>query len=245
MKKITFANEFHQIRSLFSGLRAGQEQVILWQRIDNDVRSVRYAFIEKNIFYNKEIWLKAKTSESFEFKKGVMFCYIDDSQAVFKTTIKEINENLLCINYPEELTLLEKGDAMMSDMNYIRTHGEGNIQDILHLKSLTGPNSPFEPEDDEKYGSIRQSQRIKPKEEKKVLVVRDTDPKGTVFRLLDLSQGGAGLHVTNKELFQLKEIIQITAIDGKPLTKVLVGEVVAIRPLSSENNEFKIGIKFF
>jgi hypothetical protein len=245
MKKITFANEFHQIRSLFSGLRAGQEQIILWQKIDNDVRSVRYAFIEKTLFDQRELWLKAKTAEAFQFKKGTIFCFIDDSQVVFKTSIKEINDHLLCLSYPEEVTLLDSNDQMTEDMNYIRNHGEGNIQDILHLKSLTGPNSPFEPEDDEKYGSIRQSQRIKPKEEKKVLVVRDTDPKGTVFRLLDLSQGGAGLHVTNKELFQLKEIIQITAIDGKPLTKVLVGEVVAIRPLSSENNEFKIGIKFF
>ena len=245
MKKINFANDFHQIKSFFTGLRSGQEQVILWQKVDSDVRSVRYAFVEKTLFDQRELWLKAKSSEAFQFKKGIIFCYIDDSQAVFKSTIREINEHLISIAYPEELTLLDYSDPMTSDMNYIRNHGEGNIQDILQLKSLTGPNSPFEPEDDEKYGAIRQSQRIKPKEEKKVLLVRDSDPKGSIYKLLDLSQGGAGLQVTDREIFKLQEIIQITEIDGKPLTKVLVGEVVAIRPLSSENKEFKIGIKFF
>jgi hypothetical protein len=245
MKKITFANDFHQIKSLFSGLRSGQEPVIIWQKVDNDVRSVRYAYVEKSLFDQKELWLKAKTSEPFQFKKGILFCYIDDHQVVFKSTTKEINQQLICISYPEELTLLDGTDTMTSDMSYIRSHGEGNIQDILHLKSLTGANSPFDPEDDEKYGAIRQSQRIKPKEEKKVLVVRDSDPKGTIFKLLDLSQGGAGLQVENNDVFKLQEIIQITAIDGKPLTKVLVGEVVAIRPLAPEYKEFKIGIKFF
>ncbi|MFZ4714357.1 MAG: hypothetical protein ACOYL6_11615 [Bacteriovoracaceae bacterium] len=257
MKKISFANDFLEIKSIFDGLRTGKEDVVLWQKSSSDTRLVRYALIEKNLFVQKEIWLKSKTGSEFAFTIGTIYCFIDSLNVVFKTSVNEQQKELIAILYPDEITLLDEADPMKNDMIFIRGHGEGNIQDIIRVKGGSGSsnqsnymtyrslsNSTDLFEDESKYLAMRESQRVQPKEQKFVTIIREGQIESDTIRLLDLSQGGAGLLVFNQDEFKLKEIVIITAIDGKPIDKVLRGEVVAIRPYSSDLTDYKVGIKF-
>jgi hypothetical protein len=261
MKKISYANDFNEVKSLFDKARSGQMDVILWQKTP-EYRFVRFTRIEKNLFDQKTVWLKAKSDTAVEFKRSDIYCFIEELQLIFKSSVTEIDSNLVAVDYPEEATLLEAEDPALKEYTLIKGRGEGNFRDVMRvkggksepindrmvIKSMAGSATPeTKIEDEAQFAAMRESQRVKPKEEKYVSVIRDNGEvkEPQTYQLLDLSQGGAGLLIFSETEFSLKEPVSIVAIDGKPIDKVLKGEIVAIRPHNPEKSEFKAGIKFF
>ncbi len=262
MKKISYANDFNEVKSLFDKARSSQMDVIVWQKTP-EYRFVRFARIEKNFFDQKTVWLKAKSETAIEFQKSEVYCFIEELQLIFKTKVTELDNVLVAVDYPEEATLLEAEDPALKEYTLIKGKGEGNFRDVMRVKggkseaiddrmrvkSLGGGANTenIKPEDEAQFAAMRESQRVKPKEEKYVSVVRDNvgTQEPQTYKLLDLSQGGAGLLIFSESDFTLKEPVSLIAIDGKALDKVLKGEIVAIRPHNVEKNEFKAGIKFF
>lgn len=142
-----------------------------------------------------------------------------------------------------------------SEPDFMKVKGSNvdqNQSDILRVRSTQPhdeendalPSLSIE-EEEKAFSALRESQRIKPKEDKYVTILRENaDKDKQIYKLLDLSQGGAGLHCLLSTEFVKGEKITIIEIDGKAIDKPLVGEVVAIRSANDEGTEYKIGIKF-
>lgn len=292
MKKISFDDEFNLFKSIFDKNCSEKHEICLWQKTEDEkARIIQNVILDKNIFTDKSLWFKTKSNTKCNLNTGVCFYYSNDQEIIFKTSIKEINDSLCHLNYPDEMMLLEgeevyqiqgdlalieentlvggqkisnqfdwmkvKGKKLSDEANILRARGykEEQINDILRIKGSAKKsdhdappqiNDIFKPEDDAKFKALRESQRVQPKVQKIVSVMRvDLGLEHPLdYKLFDLSQGGAGLIVTDPNEFKRGERLTLLAVDGIPLPKELLGEVVAIRIIEEGKPEFKIGIKF-
>lgn len=268
MKKINLIEHYPEYISLLEDTVRKKLRLIFWQKLENGDRSIRYVYLTK-VDKSKSLFDFIPESENpfrFEINQGI-YGFCEDNHFIFKAQIHSTLENKIILKLPNEINSLIAEDPIMKELFLIKGNGEGNFTDILKVKgSKAEPTSDImrvrslssnqkqddliekhlSPEQEDKaFAAIRESQRIKPKDDKYVTILRiDHDQEKQIYKLLDLSQGGAGLHCLLPNEFTKGEKISLIEIDGKPVDKPLNGEVVAIRPTNEENTEYKIGIKF-
>jgi hypothetical protein len=97
--------------------------------------------------------------------------------------------------------------------------------------------------EDEIFAAQRAAPRARPKKDKKVtLKLLDSSEKVFTYSLFDLSTGGMGFNITNRDMFQKNDKLLVTAIDGKDLDKNMIGVIRNIR--EDGPNAFRVGVQF-
>lgn len=281
MKKIQFADDFNRIKSLIDESRSGSHEICLWQKDDQTQRrAIHNMKVESNIFNDKKIWMKSTFANTLQFKHGLVFYYCHELRIVFKTNLISLEDQMVCLQYPDEATLLEENDQITEEFSWMKSNNMGEeftwvrgrgeatndimkvsggkneaindimkvsggkseaINDVMRVKG----QAPIAKMEDEAFAGLRESARLAPKVDKYVTLIKESDPtKETIYKLFDLSQGGAGLLIFNPSEFVVGEKVSIIAIDQKPVDKILRGQVAAVRPYDEAKSEYKLGIKF-
>lgn len=295
MKKIQFASDFHRIKSLIDDSKSAAHEICLWQKDgQTQKRIIHNMKVDKNLFQEKKVWMQSTHSNDIKFKQDTTFYYCHELKIVFKTALISKEDSLICLSYPEEVTLLDEEDTFIEEFTQIHASSftedftwvkgskttptdettvvkgkstenndinrisgsKDNISDDLNMISGSKDNPTAdllrlkaqavdEKEAEKVFAVQRESARLAPKEDKFVTLVRESHPgEQEDFKLFDLSQGGAGLLIFSPTKFKIGESISIIAIDKKPIDKILIGSVVAIRPYDEGKGEWKLGIKF-
>lgn len=296
MKKIQYASDFHRIKSLIDDSQSGSHEICLWQKNPaSQKRIIHNMKVDRNLFGEKKFWMQSTHSNQLKFTQDVTFYYCHELKCIFKTILVTKEDTLICLNYPDEVTLLDEEDnfieeftkknasSFTEDFTWVKskkttptdetTVVKGNAQDDDEINRISGttdhqqdentlirgskdnPNTDVlrvkgqalgsEKEAEKLFAAQRESTRLAPKDDKFVTLVRDSHPgEQEEFKLFDLSQGGAGLLIFSPSKFKIGEAISIIAIDKKPIDKILIGSVVAIRPYDEGKGEWKLGIKF-
>lgn len=129
----------------------------------------------------------------------------------------------------------------LSDVMRVKSLGERTDHDREILNDELGFLSADD--EDKIFADKRESPRARPKNQKFVSLQADGGEAGR-YPLFDLSQGGMGLVTKVASSFTRGERIFIFGVDSKVLDDPLIGQIMSIRPLSENGNDFKVGVKF-
>ncbi|MCE3013542.1 MAG: PilZ domain-containing protein, partial [Proteobacteria bacterium] len=77
---------------------------------------------------------------------------------------------------------------------------------------------------------------------KKVSLYKTGEPDSrAVYQMFDISRGGLSFLVSQEDLFQKGDYIEVVALEDDELDTILIGEVMNIR---TQEETWKVGVKF-
>lgn len=122
MKKIQYAKDFHRIKSLIDDSRVAGHEICLWQKNNDSLkRIIHNVKIEKNLFEAKKIWFKSTHTIELKFSQTTTFYYCHELKIVFKTILISKEDQMICLAYPEEVTMLEENDSLMEEFAWMKS----------------------------------------------------------------------------------------------------------------------------
>ena len=138
-------------------------------------------------------------------------------------------------------TFEHDGDAPLVDdpwsMDTMSSHDSDLFEQELSFISLD--------EEDKLYADKRAAPRAKPPEGKMVTIQSQIPgKKAGVYTLHDLSQGGMGFIIYDKNEYEREEIINILGFDDKSFEQPMVVQIKAIREADELGVQFKVGCAF-
>jgi len=263
-------NGFLVFQKIFGGLMTNNIPFVIWQ-LDSGINK-RYIFESKlNTFSLEKKILNFGPFDTQMLQLSLaVYCYSEEAQVIFKTTLKEIRETSFSLVLPKEITLLEDEErdkvlvqiginlnsyqTRLKRMNFgipeltyevgakIKSMAQRTSRDQDLLLHEFGPISVDD--EDALFASKRESPRARPKNEKWVVVKLADTNKMYRFKLFDLSQGGMGFITIDQTAFTSGTTIYLLGIDQNLLDDPLIGKVMSQRPMDQTEIEWKIGVKF-
>jgi len=263
-------NGFLVFQKIFSGLLTNNCSLVIWQL--DSILNRRYISESKiNTFSLETKILNFGPFDTQMLQLSLaVYCYSEEAQIIFKTTIKEIRETSFSLVLPKEIKILEDEerdqllgqiginlnayDTRIKRMNFgipeliyevgakIKSMAQRTSKDQDLLLHEFGPISIDE--EDSLFASKRETPRARPKNEKWVVVKLTDTMKTYRFKLFDLSQGGMGLITIDQTAFPTGSTIYLLGIDNHLLDDPLIGKVMSQRPVDQTELEWKIGVKF-
>lgn len=98
-------------------------------------------------------------------------------------------------------------------------------------------------DEDEYFAAVREAPRTKAAGNKSVTLTIDGKDEERTHPLFDLSQGGMGFIIDDKDEYERGQFLNVRLVDGKPAPFKMYGEIMAIRELEGEEG-FKVGVQF-
>jgi len=178
--------------------------------------------------------------------------YTHDVQKSFEETLGNIKLSGMTEFFNDEIIKIsaekkEKTSFEISLSEYQLDASDFSIDKQIPESEINEHDNDVELENADAYKHLRTSKRLRPKVVLKIKIQRvlaDEIQDPEEFSLADLSQGGAGFYVDNKNEFTKGDKILVIASGGKKIDPPLQGEVVAIRLENPEDTNYKIGIRF-
>lgn len=270
MKVINPEHGFLVYQKIFSNLKANNCPLTVWQ--NNPLSGERVVSESRlNAYYMESKLLHLDLSQGQQIDASLpIYCYSEDGQIIFKTSVHEIRENVFSVGLPPEIKFLEDPDRndikgkMGLDLNMDFLRGKRLNLDIespqlggyMRVKSMAQRTprdqeylkGEFEgvtlDEEDRLYADKRESPRARPKSEKWVRVQLAESGVVHKLKLFDLSQGGMSFVTFDLQLFLKESEIYLLGIDSHELDDPLVGKVMSHRPIDDNQLEWKVGVKF-
>ena len=222
-KKEQILDEF-EIHSFFRVLSQNKDKIWLWQKeLVDGKRIVQYGIVRKVDLIKKVIHISPNSSRGFKFENlDEFFFYHSQKSLAFKFKAREVTKEMMIVPIPKSFHKLSS--------------------DFLKNVELV------EKENEEQFKHLRGAPRVQPQGDQFVSLVRvqtdSTYSKLEIFSLYDISQGGMGFRIDDPAEFDIGEVLEVKNINEKEVPKVMIGEVVSIRQHESQQNEFKVGVKF-
>ncbi|HXH30170.1 MAG TPA: PilZ domain-containing protein [Bacteriovoracaceae bacterium] len=269
MRVIKSETGFLAFQKIFRQLELSRSVLLFWQldqasgRRQVSESTLRSFNLDKGFIYLE------LPKDSVVNSELPIFCYAEEGQFIFKTSISSVKENNFTINVPSEVKLLEGAEitAIRSqigiDLSNIwlvkRFQAEDettSATDFLKARTMLERssrdqnflNNEFDnvsiDEEERMFADKRESPRSRPKLEKWVKVKGQTTHQVHLLKLFDLSRGGMSFVVINPILFPKGSSVEIIGFDEFDLDDPLAGMVMSHRALDESQIEFKIGIKF-
>ena len=262
MRVIEKEKDLATFQKIFKQLQNGQG-LLIWQISDDGKRDVCDSKLESFHLSSRKIRFILQSSNNFSIGSTV-YCYSEEQQLIFKTSVEELKETHFIGPYPEEIRLLDESevgdmrdriqtfwktkristekDDLGSDYMRVKSMAQRSSRDQAHLNKEFGESSADAEE--RFFADKRSSPRAKPKGDKWVKVLRVGEVESELFKLTDLSRGGLGFIVYNEDQFVKNSIIKILGFEQFDLDDPLIGTVMSVRQLNDSDTEFKVGIKF-
>lgn len=210
--------------------------------------------------------LKLSPDIHFHLKLPLYF-FSEHGNFIFKTTILNLQKDVLTTAIPQELKLLEDETPEFLKgrwkVDHLPGHLSGGVKksrdlapDYLKVKSMAERSSRDQDflnnefnsisldEEDKLFAEKRESPRARPKLEKRVMVKSSLSENALTLKLFDLSRGGIGFMTMDTQYFPIGSKVNIIGFDEFNLDDPLVAQVMSHRPVDEMQVEFKIGCKF-
>ncbi|WPU67173.1 PilZ domain-containing protein [Peredibacter starrii] len=253
-------------QKIFKHLLKHHSRIIVWQVLDSGERVISESRL--NSFHLDQGLLNFVTPTGKLDELNPMYCYAEEGQLIFKSGIFEIKGQVMTLNLPGEIKLLEDQDVNLihgqigMDLKPIwKTKRidldapEEDESDVLKVKSMAERSSRDQEflnnefalsidEEEAMYADKRESPRARPKKEKWVKVKVDGSPEVHFLKLFDLSRGGIAFVAMEMEKFPKGNTIHVVGFDEFDLDDPLVGKIMSHRPIDETQIEFKVGVKF-
>ena len=271
MRVIKSENGFLAYQKLFRQLELSRSVLLFWQlNPDSGRRQVSESTLRSFNLDKGAIYLELPKDSVINSELPI-FCYAEEGQFIFKTTISSVKENNFTLNVPPEVKLLE-GSEITSiraqigvDLSSIwlvkrfQEEDENGFASSVNFGKATAMNerssrdqnflnNEFDnvsiEEEERMFADKRESPRSRPKVEKWVKVKSLTNHQVHLLKLFDLSRGGMSFVVINPLLFPKGSSVEVLGFDEFDLDDPLGGKVMSHRALDETQIEFKIGIKF-
>ena len=246
-------------QKIFSHLEGNKSTLVIWQTSSEGSREIVQATLKN--YQEVERKFSCYLAEIKNFQTTLpIYCYGEDAQFIFKSTIESLIGNEMTLAYPATIKLLEEPDVII-----IRGQLGNHLPDIMKVKRLKIDDKPksmnerssrdqeflnheFEgislDEEDKLYADKREAPRARPNDDKWVKVKILGHSEIHNLKLFDLSRGGIGFITNDNEVFKKDQVVHIVGFDTFDLDDPLVGTIVALRPLNDMQFEWKVGVKF-
>ena len=267
MKVIKSETGFLVYQKIFKFLQANHSSLVVWQILpDSGKRQICSSRLNSFHLESKLLHLELSSNAGL-LSTEPLYCYAEDGQLIFKTSIQELREANFSVAVPTEIKLLEDEEvtiirgqvgldlASVWKVKRLQLDVNDFADETVIIKSMAQRsthdqailNEEFNlsvDEEDKLFAGVRESTRARPKKDKWVkLMIIGEDSKG-LFRLFDLSQGGMAFVTAKQDIFSKGTQLYITGFDEVELDDPLIGKVVAVRPIDDSKFKFKIGVKF-
>lgn len=265
MKVITAETDFLAYQKIFRYLKANHCQLVVWQSITGK-REVSQSFL--NSFHTESKLLHFDLNGAKFSPSHPIFCYIEEGQIIFKTTVHEVADRYLSLEVPQEMRIIEETEEKV-----IRQQVSAHINTVWRVKRLDLERLDEQPdyirvksmsersnrdqdflnhefdgvsvdEEDRIFADKRESPRARPKADKWVKVKLAEVDQVHLLKLFDLSRGGMGFITEQNDAFPKGSIIHVVGFDTFDLDDPLIGKVMSLRPLNDAQFEWKVGVKF-
>lgn len=270
MKVINPDNGFLVYQKIFSNLQANNCRLVLWQNHPvSGERIVSESVVNSFYMESKLIHLDLKKDQLID-KASPLYCYSEDGQLIFKTSVYEIRDGVFSIDMPPEIKFLEDPDRrdikvkmgvdLTNDVMRVKRLNLGlelpQLGGYMKVKTMAQRsdrdrdflNTEFGgvslDEEDKLFADKRESPRARPKADKWVHVRLADSENVHRLKLFDLSQGGMGFVTFDIDHFPKGADIYLVGIDTHELDDPLIGKVMSHRPMDEAQLEWKIGVKF-
>ncbi len=270
MRVLDQENSFLMYQKIFSNVQANDCSLVIWQVSPNSgQRSINYSKL--NSYYMDKKLLHFKLPNNTGLDQALpIYCYSEDVQFIFKTTILDIRDNVFSLSMPSEIKMLEDSERnkikgqmgldLNSDYLRVRRLNVFASNDVspgyMKLKSMT-QRSPRDQdflnhefgtisldEEEKLFAGQRETPRARPKDDKWVRIKISDSENIYRLKLFDLSQGGMAFITFDLNIFPKTSKVYILGIDAHDLDDPLVGQVMSHRQLDDSQIEWKIGVKF-
>lgn len=221
-KKIEIIQDIYSVSSMLREIKETRQKIYLWQILDKaGKRKVHLADVK--IINSEKLLFDIRPPRDGVFRlnhPSILFFYAPSFSIGFSASVKEYDQKSIIVHYPEKMNKL-LGQAAAS------------------LKLV-------EDENEEQFIHLRSDLRKEAQGEQYVTIVRKTGScvgESGEYILADMSSNGMGMITFDPGEFSIGEIIHVSEINGKEISKVLIGEVVSVRKKDDSLDEFKVGVK--
>lgn len=231
MKNLTIKNT-HEYEAFWLSVEKAKPGFVLWQLEGEGERKIKFFSLQKRNSERAELILTEQSTQALSFSMQDLYGYCEDLSFIFKTQIAAIEGTRIVLSSPLVVKILED-----DDVNFIQG-----------LKEMDFSRAPWRvkkldtTEEEQVYSSLREAPRARPQAEKKVSLYKTGEPDSrAVYQMFDISRGGLSFLVSQEDLFQKGDYIEVVALEDDELDTILIGEVMNIR---TQEETWKVGVKF-
>jgi hypothetical protein len=261
---------FLVFQKIFNNLQSNDCPLVIWQYDPSeDKRYINESRLNSYSLESKLMHLSFFKSSKLQ-KVLPLYCYSEEGQIIFKTSIHEIKEGYFSLTLPKEIKVLEDlerddlhvkiGINLNADYMRVKRLNFGTPEipygGHMRLKSMAQRSKRDQEflneefgilsvdEEDKLFASQRETPRARPKVEKWVRIKIEGSEEILNLKLFDLSQGGMAFVALDEKIFPKGITIYLMGIDSRELDDPLVGKIMSHRPIDELQIEWKIGVKF-
>lgn len=231
MKNLTIKNT-RDYEAFWQSVLQTKPAFVLWQLDGEGVRKIKFFNLQERNADKAQLILTEHSARGIAFSMQDLYGYCEDMSFIFKTQIQAIEGSRIFLSAPLVVKILED-----DDVHFIQGLSEMDFsQAPWRLKKLDTT------EEEQVYSSLREAPRARPQGEKKVSLYKTGEPESrAVYSMFDISRGGLSFLVSQEDLFQKGDYLEVAALEDDELDTILIGEVMSIR---SHDEVWKVGIKF-
>lgn len=237
-KKILQSQSPDELNSFLKEQTLYGKEVLIWQTGNEDSRIKCNASLKEVSISDKIISLSAKDdSDTSSFKNDLVYIHFLKVDAICKAQLKKINGDDIIINIPEEI-------------RFIGSTSTNKITDKMTKRDLSILNKEIEltrlDAEDLEFAGMREAPRMRPKSDKLVEIRYTVDNvnKEASYVLHDLSQGGIGMLVIEKDDLTVGMELEILSLDNSVFDIPMRGIIRAITDADNMGVQYKVGVQF-
>jgi hypothetical protein len=268
MRVIKSESGFLAYQKIFKYIHSNHYSVVVWQFLpETQKRAVSESKLNSYHLESKQLHFALSEMNDLN-QKLPLFCYSEEGQFIFKSNILDIKQGVFSVALPEEVKLLEDPDVKVIrdssgvdlspvwKVKRLKLEDEpaNNLLTVKSMRERTNRDQEFLnkefgdvslDEEDKLFADKRESPRTRAKEDKFVQLLTESFSEPKILKLFDLSRGGIGFLTSDPELFPKGSRIRVVGIGEFLLDYPFIGEVMSHRPINEQQNEFKVGCKFY
>jgi len=272
MKLLTKLDNYLEIHSLLSEAIDEHEVVVSWQKSESD-RSIRITELlelddikdqlvfkqspsetlnqTETYFFFKDQKIIFKSSLSDSSENSFLIDFPAELKNLEETEVKELDIN----GYLDQNVFFVAGAGRANDPGLMSADlSADKMSTKWTMNSMSSKDSELFAqelsfvtldEEDRIYADKREAPRARPPEGKTVGVIKKDHPETVLdFPLFDLSQGGLGFLIEDKDLYQVGDHLLVTQFGSKAFDQPMEVEIKAIRDTDQSATTFKVGCAF-
>lgn len=263
MKVLHPDSGFAEYQKVFKQLLKTNSRIVVWQVFPENGRRVINETILSSYKIDTQMLYLESVSDYLD-PSLPLYCYVEDGQYLFKSSLKEVRDDVFSTLFPPEIRLLDLEDFKIIhktigvDISTVwsgRSSWSHQKDETIVVKSMSERSSRDQEylnqefdltldEEDKMYADKRESPRVRPKAQKLVKVVLKGEEEENLYDLFDLSRGGMAFITNIPEKYPKGSEVLVVGFDAFDLDDPLIGKVMSHRPLDNSQSDVKVGIKF-
>lgn len=123
MKTLSITSDLDEINKIFANVQSSVEVVVAWQ-VDplTQTRNIFHSTLSKIINQDNSLLFTTINDAAYDFNSEPVYFYVENKMFIFKSEQISIQNNLLSVNFPDELKLLDEAEddklkAVFSSIN--------------------------------------------------------------------------------------------------------------------------------